>query len=83
MTEPRLHGPDTIIYASDLDGESSRYDAIRASPTADALHIKFSIMAAINVVVSISIGLLIFSILRYKKLRERPFNLYGKVASPE
>jgi hypothetical protein len=81
MTEPRLDGPDTAIYASELDGDASRYDSIRALPTEEALHIKFSILGTINVIVAIATFVLILAIVRYKKVRERPFNLYGEFLS--
>jgi hypothetical protein len=73
---PRLDDPSTRIYEWQLNENSTRYDAVRAWPTSDALSIKFSILATITAIVLVSSLLLIASILREAEIRRNSFNLY-------
>lgn len=67
---------DPTIYSWTLDSNSTRYDYPRAWPSADVLHIQFSILAFVNLFVAT--GVLIFLIAYWKSptVNGNPFNLY-------
>ena len=68
----RLHN----LYVSDLTANSTRWDIATASASNETQHIQFSILAAVNAVVSLSCALLIISILRKPNVRNKAFNCY-------
>ena len=74
MTTPHLDTP--TIYVWDLDDNSTRFDAVRAWPSPDVTHIKFSISAALNALIAIVCLSLIVAIMSSRKIRSSPFNWY-------
>ena len=78
MPEPRLDDP--VLFRSDLNettlNDLTRFDYPRVSSSPADLRIQFALLGSINVLVALSCGLLVLSILRSNKLRNTPFNLY-------
>ena len=78
MPDPRFDDP--ALFRSHLNETTidhlSRFAYPRVSASPEDLRIQFSILGSINVLVALSCGLLILSILRSNKLRNTPFNLY-------
>jgi hypothetical protein len=60
----------------ELNETHTRYDYPRATPSEEEMHLQFAILAAINAVVATACFILVVAILRSRKVRKDPFNLY-------
>mmetsp|Transcript_18138 Transcript_18138/g.49498 ORF Transcript_18138/g.49498 Transcript_18138/m.49498 type:complete len:547 (-) Transcript_18138:67-1707(-) len=76
MPEPRLDDPRLFRSNVTDSSELSRFDYPRVSSEPEDLHIQFAILGSINVVVALFTGLLCLAILKSKRLRQKPFDLY-------
>jgi len=75
LKDPRLDDP--TLFRSDVNQtQLSRFEYARVSASPQNLHIQFAILGTINLLVTLFTGTLIASILRSKKLRKQPFDLY-------
>jgi hypothetical protein len=68
--------PQDVLRTWEVNETTSRFEYYQASPSDDALHIQFSILAALNALVAVSTFILMCSIIRNKSLRINPFNWY-------
>mmetsp|Transcript_2779 Transcript_2779/g.7105 ORF Transcript_2779/g.7105 Transcript_2779/m.7105 type:complete len:493 (+) Transcript_2779:73-1551(+) len=75
LKDPRLDDP--TLFRSDVNQtQLSRFDYARVSASPQNLHIQFAILGTVNLLVTLFTGILIAAILRSKKLRKQPFDLY-------
>lgn len=74
MVYPRVHEP--VLYEWNLNSTHTRYDYPRAWPSDDRLHIEFSVLASINALTASFVFLLIIALVRSRRVRRGPFNLY-------
>jgi hypothetical protein len=74
MESTRLDSP--TLYEWDLNENSTRYDYPRSWPEAGVLRIQFAVLATINALVAFASFILIVAILKSRKVRKDPFNLY-------
>ena len=72
----RLPEPDEIVYEWELNENSTRLEHAEAWSSEQDRLIRFSIVAAVNALVTISSLILILAILSSKKIRRNSFNLY-------
>ncbi|CAB9526159.1 expressed unknown protein [Seminavis robusta] len=68
--------PDDPLRQWEIDESHDRFQWKLAWPSDHNLHIQFAILATINAVVAVACLILILSLLRYRKVRRNPFNLY-------
>ena len=66
----------SYLKISDITTNSTRWDHASAAPDDDILKIQFTCLAIINFIVATSCFLLLISILRVPKVREKSFNCY-------
>ena len=64
------------LKISDITPNSTRWDHASAAPSDSVLEIQFTSLAIINFIVATSCFLLLISILRVPKVREKSFNCY-------
>eukprot|EP00977_Amphora_coffeiformis_P026744 scaffold29618_cov183-Amphora_coffeaeformis.AAC.6 len=82
MSPPRLD--DNVLYRSEVDSldnnstSLTRFDYPRVSSSPEDLHLQFSILGTVNLLVAFSCGLLILGILRSRRVgvSKGPFDLY-------
>ena len=74
MVYPRVHDP--VLYEWNVNETHTRYDYPRAWPSHTKLHVEFAVLATINAVTATFVFLLIIAILRSRRVRKGPFNLY-------
>jgi len=68
--------PEDPLRTWELNESHDRFDYKQAWPSNSTLHLQFSLLAAVNAIVAVACLVLILSILRYRKVRKNPFNLY-------
>ncbi|CAB9526160.1 expressed unknown protein [Seminavis robusta] len=68
--------PDDPLHQWEIDESHDRFQWKLAWPGDRNLYLQFALLATINAVVAVACLILILSLLRYRKVRRNPFNLY-------